>query len=909
MIPDFPAVEITSTRPNIPSAGDMERFRARIERVKAVHRVEDVIGREAGVVFKRVGSNLVCRCPFPDHEDKNPSFTVSPRKQYYKCFGCGRDGDVLKFLQEFRGLGFREALDHLDPGEAQAAPAPSIETAPAQSSQVEQLEPVRRQRILTRCREFFHRRLQESQAARAFLLERGLWSWELASHFKLGFDDGSINQAITPDMVGDMTELGLLNGNGNSRFYQCLTVGLCDDEGNVVGLYGRRVNPDKGSKHQFPRGRLQGLFNAGAFKASREIILTEGVIDALSYWIMGLRNVSCIFSAAAIPAELIDQIVRYGIEKVYLGFDNDSAGERACELLARALAGKGVDLRRIAYPQGIKDVNELLVRYGRDRALEICREALDNAREFTPRDKPASAPAPGLKWDRNTGSVQGKLLGYRIEMLAQERGTMRVLLTAMRGDVNYTDKLDLYRSQARHNYAQVAARRFSLPLDPVERELDALLELLRKLPAPAKKSSEKKGPPHTPEQEQQALAMLRDPEFFAKIPKHCDMLGYVGESQAKQILYLCASSRKQETPLPGIVRALSSGGKTALMEVIASMMPPEDVLFLSEISRQSLFYMTTERIRHKLILVDESSGSEEASYAIRTLLSRGVLRKAVPVKDAGGDMQTVIRETRGPIGFLESTTSLYINQENENRCLLVYLDDSAEQTRRIHEWQKMLFTPEGRKIIEQAEHIRKLHQVAQRLLKPCKIDIPFVHHLEFPSHWPRTRRDHFKFLLLLGNIAFLHQYQRKTYRENDRLVVVADLEDYEYAYNLAQMILRPAVSDLSDKHQELLEGIDDYVAAQAESLKVDRQDVIFTRGELCRHLNWQLHQVRNFLPLLVDLEYLTNVGVSIKGVTHRYRRNYNLPDPQNPISWLLTPDQLRAKLHKSGATGNSEGHG
>ena len=903
--PQDPPPQIPSKSTELTDPRDKHQFKERVEQIKQMYNIKDVIEREAGVNFKRVGSNFVCRCPFRDHEDRNPSFTIPINKEQYHCFGCGRKGDVLTFLMEYRGCKFNEALSLLDRGSnCSPLPKPILPKSPEES--LPSVNPVRRKELMTRCRDFFYNRLMESDAGKAFLYERGLWSQELVSFFKLGFDDGRINQAITEEVVEELMNLGLINEKQNSRFYQCLTVGLQDEEGNVVGLYGRRINSEKGSKHQFPKENVQGILNVEAFKASREMIFTEGFLDAFSVWVMKRPNVSCLFSASSIPALLIDLLTRYQVERVYLALDNDQAGETACRRFAEAVANLEIELKRISFPEGIKDANEFLLHHGREKAqAELDRliaeaKPYPQARETLPL-KTRSEPtvAPQLQWEQKNGAVQGKLLHYNIEMLSHERGAMRILLTASRNGTIYTDKLDMFRSQARQSFASTAARRFSLPVDPLTRELETVLSLLRHLPTDKSLKVKKKEdniPLHTKEEEQVAMAWLRDPEFFKRIPRDCDILGYVGEDKVKLILYICASSRKQEHPIPSILRGLSGGGKTALMEIIASLIPPEEVIFLSELSRQSLFYMGTEHLRHKLILVDESSGSEDAAYAIRTLLSRGVLRKAVPLKDPTGQMQTIIQETKGPIGYLEGSSASFMNPENENRCLVPQLNDSAEQTRRIHEAQRNAFTAEGRQKAREAVRIRRIHQVAQRLLKPCKVDIPYVHLLTFPSHWPRTRRDHHKFLLLLSTITYLHQYQRKQYREEGALIVVADIQDYRYAYELAPMILLPAVSDLTDKHQELLEDIDRYVEAQAEKLQVSKDDIIFTRGEISRCLNLQLHQLRSYLPLLVELEYLLQLGSANKGTTFKYRRNYHLPDPTNPMTWLITPAKLEQKI-------------
>ena len=104
--------------------------------------------------------------------------------------------------------------------------------------------------------------------------------------------------------------------------------------------------------------------------------------------------------------------------------------------------------------------------------------------------------------------------------------------------------------------------------------------------------------------------------------------------------------------------------------------------------------------------------------------------------------------------------------------------------------------------------------------------------------------------------------------------------------------MQPAVSDLTDKHRELLQGIDEYVKKEGDARSLAPEDVIFTRSEITTFLGWQLHQIKSYLHLLVDMEYLVQIGSTTRGATFKYRRNYNVPDPSNPLTWLISPEDL-----------------
>ena len=144
-----------------------------------------------------------------------------------------------------------------------------------------------------------------------------------------------------------------------------------------------------------------------------------------------------------------------------------------------------------------------------------------------------------------------------------------------------------------------------------------------------------------------------------------------------------------------------------------------------------------------------------------------------------------------------------MNHENATRCFELTMDESQEQTRRIHERQRLLRTERGLELRQEAEAIIRRHWNAQRLLEPLPVVIPFADKLSFPSSWMRTRRDHARFLNLIEVSAFLHQHQREK-REG---AIVASLADYEAAYALAGQVLRETLSDLKRPLREALPRI------------------------------------------------------------------------------------------------------
>ena len=383
----------------------------------------------------------------------------------------------------------------------------------------------------------------------------------------------------------------------------------------------------------------------------------------------------------------------------------------------------------------------------------------------------------------------------------------------------------------------------------------------------------------------EALSFLRRRDLLDQVAKDLDALGFVGEETNKRLLYLVAVSRKLEDPLSAIVLSQSGAGKSGLTEVIERLCPPEDVVLLTRLTPQSLYYTEPGFLDRKLVIVEERYGSIEADYSIRVLQSRKKLIAAAPVKDPQtGNMRTKVFTVEARAAFIEATTASSVNHENATRCFELAMDETEEQTRRIHERQRVMRTGRGLDLRHQAEAITRRHWNAQRLLDPLPVVIPFADRLSFPSSWMRTRRDHARFLNLIEVSAFLHQHQRE--RTTDG-AIVASLGDYAAAYALAGEVLRETLSDLKKPLREALQRIQ-ALAAKGESF--------VSRREIREDMNVPDSTVRGWLAELVELEYLeAEASRGGAGKATRYRVTGRGPRLDVTLG-LLSPEQLAQVL-------------
>jgi len=441
--------------------------------------------------------------------------------------------------------------------------------------------------------------------------------------------------------------------------------------------------------------------------------------------------------------------------------------------------------------------------------------------------------------------------------------TLRVCLQATRQDLIYLDTLDLVKARSRNALIQAIAVELLVEESTVKKDIGILLlqlEDLRNRQIEAVKNQTPSTPELTTEDREHALQWLRSPNLSEQIVNDLDQCGMVGEAFNKLAAYLAVVSRKLTQPLAILIQSSSSAGKTTLMDSVLAMVPPEDQLRLSNLTGQSLYYLDSQAIRHKTLAISEEQGIAEASYALKLLQSEGRLSHATVAKGSDGRMAMQAYHVEGPVQLFLTSTSLEMDEELVNRCLVLSVDETREQTLAIQAQQRLLQTRHSVAFLRQCKDVRHLHQNAQRLLRPLQVYNPFADRLSFASDRTRLRRDHSKYLTLIQSIALLHQYQRPIQVEEvdgKRIESIeVTMEDITLANRLMAEILGRSLDELSPQTRRCLLLLEEYVLDQCQRKDIGQKDYRFSRREFRESIGWSDFQVRMHLSKLVAMEYV-----------------------------------------------------
>lgn len=904
---------------------------AEIERLKNEVSVERLV-EATGIALKKAGKDMLGRCPF--HADDTASLVVTPAKNLWHCFGCGVGGGPIDWVIKKNGVSFRHAVELLREG-VLSFPHSRTRAAdgggPVGRSLVRKLPPpvaldAGEQELLNQVIGYYHETLLQSPEALAYLDKRGLASRELIERFKLGFANRTLGLRLPAARVKAGAEIrtrlqkaGVLRESGHEHFNGCLVTPVFDDAGNVLEVYGRKitegVNPPL---HLYLPGPHRGVWNERGLQGVREVILTEALIDAMSFWAAGYRNVTSVYGIEGFTDDHLAAFRRHGVARVLIAFDRDEAGERGAAKVAERLMAGGLECYRIQFPKGM-DANDyalkvtpaskslgLAIRKAvwlgkgtppaeppgqrvEDVLLEAEAPAMPDAAlagrvpACTPEPldashlteeppslaaSPVAAPAADIPAQVSEDEVVMHFgdRRYRIRGLAKNLSyeTLKVNVLVSRGEIYYVDTFDLYAARARHQYLLHAAAELAVREDIVKADLGRVLlklEAVQDARIKAALKVEPETPPMSDAEKTAALDLLKSSGLLNRIIADFSAIGVVGEATNKLVGYLAAVSRKLDRPLAVVIQSSSAAGKSSLMDAVLALMPGEEKVKYSAMTGQSLFYMGETNLKHKILAIAEEEGASRASYALKLLQSEGELTIASTGKDPNtGNLITQQYRVEGPVMIFLTTTAIEIDEELLNRCIVLSVDEGRQQTEAIHVLQRRKRTLAGLMARHDKDNLVQLHRNAQRLLRPLAVVNPYADQLTFLSDKTRTRRDHEKYLTLIDTIALLHQHQRpvKTAQHCGQVLeyIEVTLADIDAANRLAHDVLGRSLDELPPQTRRLLVAILDYVKAQTEAQQVRRADFRFSRKEIRTATGWGDTQLKLHFARLTELEYL-----------------------------------------------------
>ena len=350
-------------------------------------------------MLKGKGDRLMGLCPFPDHSEKTPSFSVSRDRQVYYCFGCMKSGNIFTYLKEQRGLDFVGAVEHLARRAGLSLPAPTAKEFKSERNMGALIK------LNEKVSEFYRRRLEDAPSNHAIqaCLSKRAYTKNIIQDFKLGYapKGNSLLNYLTGEERKEAFHLGLLNKNERGEMYDTyrnrLMFPIISSRHQVIG-FGARAMGDSPPKYinsresdVFHKGRsFYGLNMSLRFlRQEKFALVVEGYTDFLSLWQGGIRNLAATLGTALTDHQA--RLLKRYVDSVVLIFDGDSAGVKASERSLPLLLSAGLEVKGITLPegqdpdhfvktQGIEPL-KILIQNSEDLFFQILRKKLKEMKD------------------------------------------------------------------------------------------------------------------------------------------------------------------------------------------------------------------------------------------------------------------------------------------------------------------------------------------------------------------------------------------------------------------------------------------------------------------------------------------------------------------------------------------------
>lgn len=451
--------------------------------------------------------------------------------------------------------------------------------------------------------------------------------------------------------------------------------------------------------------------------------------------------------------------------------------------------------------------------------------------------------------------------GIRLEGLHQLKSTLKVAHKQR----SFRHSLDLYNDAQLDRYIRRGAQKLELGPSYLETAVNILIDELENYRLNELESLKLKSVKVirqlSDEEKEEAQLFLQSTDLLQKTNDYIGKSGVIGEEQNRIIMYLVFTSRKMEKPLHIISFGSSGMGKSHLQESVSSLFPEEDKLEITSLTGNAFYYFEADELGHKLILIEDLDGAENALYPLRELQSKQRISKTITIKDTKGNTKTIHLKVNGPVTVAGCTTQETIYEDNANRSFLIYVDESEAQDERIMNFQRSL---SAGKINKEEQHkTRELLSNVQRHLQPIAVINPFAEYLKLPKDVFKPRRTNAHYLAFVEAITFYHQYQReqKVNEATGELYIETSIEDIEQANELMKDILLR-------KSDELTGGCRKYFETLKAHLKEKKKNQ-FTNQEIKTELHIPITTVKRHNTALLQ-SYLLKKTENEENGAHLY---------------------------------------
>jgi DNA primase len=767
-------------------------------------------------------NNKLC-CPF--HEDKSPSLQIYPATNTYCCFSASckaKTGDAIQFIQLKENCTKHEALNKAT---LLLHNQPIIK--PTEAKLFIEVEPLEKIAVLTKFFSYYKLGLPRSKKAVDYLESRCIDYKKIET----AFNSGNLHtDAKHKHLAESMAQVGLLKARAINGFNvwakDCIIFPLKNEENKIVSLYGRSITNNEDNRHFYLQNRT-GLYPNYPSLQTKKLILVESIIDAASLLqqedIKNNFEILSLFGTNGLTEEHQQAIINLPqLEEIILMLNADDAGIAATHKHAHTLHAMlpHVHITHTSLPTG-EDVNSLLQSHDDPKILFDIIEQRINFSFSTEKENLEITTNIEIQPTSKLDTRNNELLIYNnCELYFEILGGIKITgLDRMKVTLKVKHKekvsmpqwysIDLYNQAQREQTINNVAETLELSN---QQTTNTFINLITELENHRIKKIEalqpKEKPQHELTQAQKAAAIneLQKPNLLHRTAEMIALTGIVGEANNSMIAYLVYCTRKQPVPLHIMFLGSSGSGKTYLQERISELIPTEDKIEITQITENALYYFKQDELKNKLILIEDLDGAMTVFYPLRELQTKRKITKTVTLKDSKGNLKTITLTVEGPVSVSGCTTKEKIYEDNANRCILLYTDQSREQDKKINEYQTKLSGGEINK--EREKQYKQLFKNIQAVLRPINIINPYAKYIELPEQVFKPRRTMTLLLGFIEAVTFYHQYQREVKKDSiGGLYIETNVEDIEAAFNLLKDVLFSKSDELTQVTRGFLEKL------------------------------------------------------------------------------------------------------